>query len=217
MLKPQELRDRLSATVLVADGAMGTVLQTRGVVQPYELLNVTEPALVEHVHGAYVSAGATLIETNTFGANRVKLAAFALENQATEINAAAVRIARRAAAVTGALVAGAIGPCGKALAPIGAIAPRLAERAFREQAEALLSEGVDLLLLETFNDLEELRIAHAVVRSLADVAIIAQKVFIEDGETLNVARFANPFKTRSDNRLWRSPAGPPAPRRMNMR
>ncbi|HSV73421.1 MAG TPA: bifunctional homocysteine S-methyltransferase/methylenetetrahydrofolate reductase [Chthonomonadales bacterium] len=193
MLSAPELRERLRNAVMVADGAMGTVLQTRGIAQPYELLNVTSPELVELVHRSYAAAGASVIETHTFGANRVKLSAFALESRTSEINAAAVRVARRAAEGTGALVAGSIGPCGKALAPVGAIAPRLAEQAFREQAEALLTEGVDFLLLETFNDLDELRIAHAVARSLADVALVAQKVFIEDGDTLTAglpARFA---------------------------
>lgn len=184
MLTPSQLLDRLHAQVIVGDGAMGTVLQHHGVAQPYEHINVTHPDLVRDVHRQYLDAGANLIETNTFGANRVKLAAFALEDQVVAINRAGARLAREAANGK-ALVAGSIGPCGKALAPVGAIDPALAERAFREQAEALLAEDVDLILLETFNDIDELRVAYRVVRELADAAIIAQKIFIEDGETLS--------------------------------
>ncbi|MCC6731451.1 MAG: bifunctional homocysteine S-methyltransferase/methylenetetrahydrofolate reductase [Chthonomonadales bacterium] len=184
-LTPSELSGILAERILVADGAMGTVLQARDVPPPYDRANLANPDAVLAVHAEYVCAGARLLETNTFGANAIKLAAFALDDRVEEINRRAVRLARAAAAGAGALVAGAIGPCGKALAPVGAVRPDLAEQAFREQAAALLEEGVDLIVLETFNDLDELRIAHRVVRDLADVAIVATKVFIEDGETLS--------------------------------
>jgi methionine synthase I (cobalamin-dependent)/5,10-methylenetetrahydrofolate reductase len=190
-----ELRERLSREVLVADGAMGTLLQERGVAagHPYEHANLTAPELVQSVHAEYIRAGAQIIETNTFGANRVKLASASLENEAPAINRAGARLAR-AAAGPDTLVAGAMGPCGKALAPLGAVEPDRAEAAFREQAGALLDAGVDLILLETFNEVAELRIAYRVAHELSpDIPIIAQKVFIEDGETLKAglpSRFA---------------------------
>ncbi len=180
--------------VLVADGAMGTVLQTRGITiaHPYEYASLTHPELVLSVHQEYVQAGSRMIETNTFGANRIKLSAYGLADQASELNAQAGKLARRAAGGK-VLVAGAVGPCGKPLEPVGTIEPHLAMAAFREQATALIEAGVDLILLETFSDLEELRLAYQVIHQITDIAIIAQKVFIEDGETLAAglpARFA---------------------------
>ncbi len=171
---------------------MGTLLAEQRIPLPYELANLTNPAAVERCHAAYVAAGAQLIETNTFGANRIKLSTHLLERSLKDINKDAVLIARRAAGPQ-TIVAGAMGPCGRALAPSGAIHAEEATRAFREQAEVLLNEGVDLILLETFHDIEELRTAHAAVRSLGDVPIIVQKVFVEDGASLSSglpARFA---------------------------
>jgi len=162
---------------------MGTVLSSRRVPLPYEHANLTDEALVESAHAEYISAGADMIETNTFGANRIKLSAYAIDRLCPEVNRAAVRIARRAARAD-TIVAGSIGPCGKALAPSGAVHPEAAAEAFREQAGILLDEGVDLVLLETFHDLDELAIAYRAVRELGDVPLIIQKVFVEDGQTL---------------------------------
>lgn len=183
-ISSDDLRQRLADGVLVADGAMGTVLSTKDLPLPYERANLWQPDLVRSVHELYVAAGAQIIEANTFGANAVKLSQYALEHQATAINTGAVRVARQAAG-HGVLVAGAMGPCGKALAPLGAVEKDLARSAFVEQATALLDAGVDLIMLETFNDLDELQMAFDVVRSLdPDVPVIAQKVFIEDGDTI---------------------------------
>jgi methionine synthase I (cobalamin-dependent)/5,10-methylenetetrahydrofolate reductase len=173
------------ADVLVCDGAMGTMLHERGIhfEHPYEYANITHPELVASLHEEYVRSGASMIETNTFGANRFKLAAFQREGLVKEINAAGVKAARKAAGRS-VLVAGAIGPIGKPLMPLGRIDPEEAASAFREQAEALLESGVDLILLETFSDIEELKLAIRVVQELADIPIIAEKAFTEDGETL---------------------------------
>jgi methionine synthase I (cobalamin-dependent)/5,10-methylenetetrahydrofolate reductase len=184
-VKREQLRQILEESVLIADGAMGTMLQRLGVQAPYELANLVQPDAVRQVHRAYIEAGARLIETNTFGANRVKLATHGAGHLVREINLAAVRLAREAAGDVPVIVAGAVGPVGKPLAPIGQIAPQEAGEAFREQIKVLLEAEVDLILLETFTHLDELRIALEQLRSLdSEIPVIAQKAFIEDGETL---------------------------------
>ncbi|MCC6484086.1 MAG: bifunctional homocysteine S-methyltransferase/methylenetetrahydrofolate reductase [Armatimonadetes bacterium] len=180
------LVELLQDRVIVADGAMGTLLSAHGiaVTHPYDYANITHSSLVTSVHAEYVAAGAELIETNTYGANRIKLANYELHVQVKQINEAGVRAAREASAGR-ALVAGAVGPVGKPLAPIGMIEPEDARAAFREQILALLEAGVDALLLETFADIHELEIAFEVASELAqDVPVICHKTFIEDGETL---------------------------------
>ncbi|QYJ17044.1 Bifunctional homocysteine S-methyltransferase/5,10-methylenetetrahydrofolate reductase [Rubrobacter xylanophilus DSM 9941] len=180
-------RDLLEGRVLVGDGAMGTLLADRGVGygHPYARANLTHPELVEQLHAEYVRAGAQAIETNTFSANRVKLAGHRLEERVREINEAGARLARRAVEEAGerVLVLGAIGPLGRPLAPVGNIPREEARTLFREQAEALLEGGADALLLETFTDLGELRLAWESVRDLG-APVLAYKTFVEDGETL---------------------------------
>lgn len=175
----------LADGVVVVDGAMGTLLQQRGIAQghPYDLANITHPALVLEIHREYLAAGAQVIETNTYGANRFKLAAHGLEERVAEINRAGAAIARQAAGGR-ALVAGSVGPTGRHLAPIGKVDPEDAAAAFAEQVRALLEGGVDLFILETFADLEELRLAVNAVRAACDLPILAHKTFIEDGETI---------------------------------
>ena len=132
------------------DGAMGTMLYARGVYinRCYDELNLREPELVKEVHRSYVKAGAELIETNTFGANRFKLAQFGLEERVREINARAAELAREAAGGR-ALVGGAIGPLGIRIEPYGPTSLDEARAAFREQAEALAEGGVEFFILET--------------------------------------------------------------------
>jgi len=172
--------------IVVCDGAMGTQLHERGIPfgHPYEYANLTHPELVTAIHTEYLRSGAVIIETNTFGANRMKLAAFEREGLVSEINEAGARAARKAAGRS-ALVAGAIGPMGKPLKPLGRVDPEAAAEAFREQALALLGGGVDLFILETFADLEELHLALQTVRELCDLPVIVEKAFVEDGETLS--------------------------------
>lgn len=193
-LTVSELKERLLSEVLVADGAMGTILQSYGsrIGLPYEMACLSHPELVEDVHRQYIQAGARMLETNTFSANRIKLSAVGAGEHVVAINRAAARLARAAIANTAPetesgppiLVAGSIGPVGKPLAPLGTVAPEVASAAFTEQAQALLEEGVDLILLETFLSVDELRLAYEAVRKLSDLPIIAHKVFIEDAETL---------------------------------
>lgn len=169
---------------------MGTLLHDRGVgyEHPYVRANLTHPELVSSIHKEYLGAGAALIETNTFGADRLRLASHNLEDSVREINATGARLARRAAdeASNGgekALVLGAIGPLGRSLEPVGSLTSEEAREIFLEQAGALLEGGADAVLLETFTDLRELRLAFDAVRTLG-APVLAYKTFVEDGETL---------------------------------
>ncbi|CAN5543608.1 bifunctional homocysteine S-methyltransferase/methylenetetrahydrofolate reductase [soil metagenome] len=184
------LRDNLESRVLIGDGAMGTLLHDRGIgyEHPYVRANLTHPDLVSSVHEEYLRAGAGLIETNTFAADRLRLATHNLEDSVAEINAAGARLARKAVDDTAnggekALVLGAIGPLGRQLEPVGSLTTDEARGFFREQAEALLDGGADAILLETFTDLRELRLAFDAIKSLG-AQVIAYKTFVEDGETL---------------------------------
>jgi homocysteine S-methyltransferase len=176
------LRDR----VLVCDGAMGTMLYSRGVFinKSFDAMNITQAPLVEAVHQEYVLAGADILETNTFGANRIKLASFGLADKLHEINVAGAQIARRAAGDR-AYVAGAIGPLGIRIEPWGKTGVDEAREFFREQAAALAEGGVDLFILETFRDLNEIGAAIDAVRSVSDLPIVAQMTTEEDGNTLD--------------------------------
>ena len=187
-----DLRERAGSTVLIGDGAMGTLLAERGVGfgHPYARANVTHPEMVAGIHEEYIRAGAGVIETNTFSANRFKLEIHELEDQVRDVNEAGAKLARRAAESvktadgSAPLVLGAVGPLGRPLCPVGPVTEEEARSVFLEQAEALLEGGADALVLETFTDLVELRIAHEAVRGLG-VPIVAYKTFVEDGETLS--------------------------------
>jgi homocysteine S-methyltransferase len=170
--------------VYVFDGAMGTVLYQRGVYinRCYDELNLASRDLVLGIQRDYVKAGADIIETNTYGANRVKLAGYGLEDKAYEINHTGVRIAREAAGER-AFVAGAIGPLGIRIEPYGATSVDEAQDIFRQQAEALLEGGVDLFVLETFSDVAEIQQALSAVRSVSDLPVVAQITIQTDGNT----------------------------------
>src|SRR5689334_18309654 len=137
--------DRIRRGPILCDGAMGTLLYARGV--PYERcfeeLNLVQPELIQAIHQEYAAAGAEIIETNTFGANRFKLGRFGLEDRVRDINFRAVKIAREAREVSGqpVFLAGAVGPIGLPLAPVGSVTLAEARAAFREQIEALLEAG----------------------------------------------------------------------------
>jgi methionine synthase I (cobalamin-dependent)/5,10-methylenetetrahydrofolate reductase len=178
----QELDNR----VLVCDGAMGTMLYARGIFlnRSFDELNLTQPDLVAEVHQAYVRAGADVIETNTFGANRVKLGAFGLADRVHAINLQGAKIARHAARDQ-VYVAGAIGPLGIRVEPWGKTGVDEAEEIFREQARALVEGGVDLFVLETFRDVNEIGAAIRAVRSVCALPIVAQMTTEEDGNSLD--------------------------------
>src|ERR671910_1250420 len=165
--------EAIDERVLVCDGAMGTMLYQKGVFinRCFDALNLTQPDVVSDVHQDYVRAGADVIETNTFGANRVKLRAFGLGDRVREINVEGARVAKKAARDK-AYVAGAIGPLGIRVEPWGKTGLDEAQAYFREQAQALLEGGVDLFILETFRDLNEVGAAIAAVRGICDLPIV---------------------------------------------
>jgi homocysteine S-methyltransferase len=179
------LVQRLGEGPLLADGAMGTMLYARGVPLDacFDVLNLHVPKTVQAIHQEYVAAGADLLETNTFGANRFKLAVHGLEGRVRDINRAGARLARDVRETMGrdVFVLGSMGPLGKYLLPLGTLAEEDALAAFREQAEGLLEGGVDGLIVETFSDVRELRLAVSAIRAIsADVPVVAQMAFSEE-------------------------------------
>jgi homocysteine S-methyltransferase len=179
-----EFRNRLQSKVIVADGAMGTMLYAKGIFinRCFDELNLSAPQLVREIHSEYVRAGAEVLETNTFGGNRVRLSAFGFAEKLQAIAEAGVRLAREAAGDR-AFVAGAMGPLGVQIEPLGAMSFAEARAVFREQAEALVHAGVDLIVLETFFELNELREAIFAAREAAGpgMVIIAQVTVEDDG------------------------------------
>src|SRR5687768_9705339 len=178
--------EAIDERVLVCDGAMGTMLYAKGVFinRCFDALNLAEPSRVADVHQEYVRAGADVVETNTFGANRIKLRGFGLADRLRDINFEGAKLAKTAARGQ-AYVAGAIGPLGIRIEPWGRTGRDEAEAFFREQAEALLAGGVDLFILETFRDLTEVRAAIAAIRSVCALPVVAQMTIEEDGNSLD--------------------------------
>jgi homocysteine S-methyltransferase len=170
--------------VHVFDGAMGTMLYARGFFLNvcYDELCLKQPKLVTEVHEAYVRAGAEILETNTFGANPVKLASYGLGDETERINRAAAELAR-AAAAGAASVVGAIGPLGIRIEPFGPTAREEAEVFFRRQVAGLVAGGVDGFVLETFSDTDEIRAALLAVRSVCDLPVVCQMTVGADGLT----------------------------------
>ncbi len=181
----RDFRAQLKSEVLVCDGAMGTELYNHGVFinRCFDELNLDQPRLVGEVHSAYVNAGANIIETNTFGANRFKLTPHGLGEKCARINRRGAEIAR-AASGDRAFVAGAIGPLGIRIEPWGPTSLEEAREAFREQAEALVQGGVDLFIIETFFDLSEIQQAILAVQEVSDLPIVAQMTLEDDGNSL---------------------------------
>src|SRR5437764_13505455 len=207
--------DALDERVLVCDGAMGTMLYAKGVFinKSFDALNMTRPDLVAEVHQEYGRAGADIVETNTFGANRIKLGSFGVADQLRAINAEGARIARRAVADR-AFVAGSIGPLGIRIEPWGKTGVDEAREYFREQAQALIEGGVDLFMLETFRDVNEIGAAIDAVRSVSDLPIVAQMTTEEDGNTLDGTppeRFAPDLEQRGATIIGLNCAVGPAP------
>src|SRR5882724_10236204 len=193
-------RDQLSRRVMVADGAMGTMLYDKGIFinRCYDELNLTSPDMVRQIHNDYVKAGAEILESNTFGANRMRLAAFGLGEKLRAINHAGVKLAREAAR-DNTFVAGAVGPLGANIEPLGPTSFAEARSIFREQVEQLVEAGVDLLILETFFNLDELREAVFAAREVAgpEMVIVAQ-VTIDDFGNLRSGADTETFTRRLD-------------------
>jgi len=190
MKKP--FRDRLKEGLIICDGAMGTLLDLYEYPErPHDIQNLKNPNIVERIHKEYVDAGAEIIETNTFGANMYRLSDFYLQDKVFEINLKGVEIAGKVARYyeehenKTVYVAGAVGPTGKLLEPIGKVTTGQMLNCFKQQVEALVEGGVDLIMLETFVSLNELDIAIKAVKEITDLPLIAQKAFSEDGAILS--------------------------------
>ena len=186
MSKTSGFLQRLNEGVLLFDGAMGTMLYAKGVFinRCFDELNLSAADLVRSVHDEYADAGAEVLETNTFGANRIKLAPHGIEEKVRDINARGVEIARRAAEKRDLLVAGSVGPLGKVVSPSGPITVDEAKQIFSEQITALADAGADLIIIETFSSICELAAAVVAAKSVTDVPVMAQLSLDEPDEEL---------------------------------
>lgn len=178
-MSPQiPLLELLKKRILLFDGAMGTTLIRKGLASGEcpESWNLSHPDEVSQIHKAYLEAGADVLQTNTLGGTRIKLKTCGLEDQMAQINAQAVRLLRQVCPPDR-YVAGDIGPTGQFLPPVGTCSPEEMEKNFREQAEVFAGEGVDLFVLETMYDLQEIVLATRAVRSISDLPIMATVTF----------------------------------------
>lgn len=182
------LLETLSTKTILADGAMGTMLHARGVSfeKCFDELNLNNPAAVAEIHREYIEAGAELIITNTFSANRFKLGKYGLQNHVEEINKAGVELAKRvvAASFKNVLIAGDVGPLGVRIAPYGRIKLEEAREAFAEQIKSLAEAGADLIVIETFSDVYEIQEAIKAAKEVCDLPVIASVTFTRDDRTL---------------------------------
>src|SRR6195256_95283 len=201
-VKIHDFNERLKNSILIADGAMGSMLhEAVGSQRCFDELNTTQPEAVFRVHPAYIEAGAHIIETNTFGANRFKLAPLGLGDEVQRLNSRGVKIAREAreSAAREVLIAGSIGPLGIGVQSRHP-APEEILDIFHEQALALEERGVDFYILETFSYIEELLLAIDAIRSFSGLPIVAQLTYSEEGTTygdLRPAVAAATLKTKN--------------------
>jgi homocysteine S-methyltransferase len=182
----QSFLEYLSDRVLVCDGGMGTQLYAKGVFlnRCFDELNLSEPEMVREIHQEYFWAGADILESNTFGANAIKLEPHGLAERLVDINAAGVTLAREVAGEA-AYVAGSVGPLGVRLAPDGKLSIDEAKGLFAAQIEALAGAQADLLSLETFSSVNELQAALLAVREVCDLPVMAQANFDHEGNCLD--------------------------------
>jgi len=207
----------LESQTILADGAMGTMLHAHGVGfdKCFDELNITNPSAVAEIHRAYIEAGAQLIITNTFGANRFKLGKHGLEEDVKEINQKGVELAKRviAASFKEVLIAGDVGPLGVRIAPFGRVQPEEAREAFAEQVQALAEAGADVILIETFSDLYEIREAIKAAHGVCKLPVVASVTFTRDDRTLlgdNPAQVARAIKEASADVIGVNCSGGPA-------
>src|SRR6202167_4698638 len=180
--------ERIKRSPVLCDGAMGTLLYSKGVFinRSYDELNLSQPDLIRAVHHEYLQSGAEIIETNTFGANAFRLARHSIADNAAEINRAGARLAREAAKSFDVWVAGSVGPLGTRIEPLGKTSFQEARQALREQIEALVEGGVDVLMFETFGYLEELHQAVLAAKDVgAKLPLVVQVTIDEDGNCLD--------------------------------
>ena len=189
-MKILDFNERLKDAILIADGAMGSMLhEAVGAQRCFDELNATEPEAVFRVHQAYIEAGAQIIETNTFGANRFKLAPLGLADEVQRLNSRGVKIAREAreSASREVLIAGSIGPLGLGVQSRHPEPDEILD-VFHEQALALEERGVDFYILETFSYIEEILLAVDAIRSFSGLPIVAQLTYSEEGTTFGDLR-----------------------------
>jgi methionine synthase / methylenetetrahydrofolate reductase(NADPH) len=184
----RDLLARLKEAPVLCDGATGTLLYSKGIFinRCYDELNVSQPELIRDLHHEYLQAGAEIIETNTFGANSYRLSRHSMENRVREINLAGVKLAKEAAKSFDVWVAGSVGPLGVRIEPLGKTSFEESRKAFREQIEALVEGGVDVLMLETFGSVEELHQAVLAARDVdPKIPVVAHVTIDEDGNCLD--------------------------------
>ncbi len=183
MRKP--ILDFIKDNIALMDGAMGTEIYARGIFinTCYDEMNLTNPKMIKEIHRSYVNAGADIIETNTFGANRIKLKKHTLEGKVRAINYQGAEIAREVAGDE-VYVAGSIGPLGERLEPWGALSEEEAREIYQEQAKPLIDGGVDIISLETFSDLHLIQQAVAGIKEKFDIPLMAHMTIGDDGNSL---------------------------------
>jgi methionine synthase / methylenetetrahydrofolate reductase(NADPH) len=212
------LDDLHKGKALLSDGAMGTILHSKGedFEQCFDELNLTNPKIVSEIHRSYIDAGSQMIQTNTFGANRYKLTKHGLEDKVLEINRAGVELAKKVvqASINKVLIAGDVGPLGVRIAPFGRVKPEQARDVFQEQIKVLISNGVDLIIIETFSDLYEIREAIIAAKSISpDIPVIASMTYTRDDLTLlgdSPARVAAKLKDAGADVIGVNCSGGPA-------
>jgi len=183
-----EILQRIKQSPVLCDGAMGTLLYSKGVFinRCYDELNLSQPDFIRGIHHEYLQAGAEIIETNTFGANSFRLARHSLADKVRDMNRTGAKLAREAAKSFDVWVGGSVGPLGTRIEPLGKTSFEEARQAFREQIEALAEGGVDLLILETFGYLEELHQAMLAAKDVgAKLPLVVQVTIDEDGNCLD--------------------------------
>jgi len=180
-----DIKTLIGKKILIMDGAMGTLLMEKGIRpdESFDLQNIKNPEIVKSIHKRYVDAGADIIETNTFGANRIKLSDYKADDKVFEINSAAVKLAKEAADGD-AFVCGSIGPLGKFIEPLGELSFDEAASTFAEQAIALEKSGADCLCVETISDLQEMRAAIIGIKASVSIPVIASLTYDENGLTV---------------------------------
>ncbi len=202
-MKIEDFNERLRESILIADGAMGSMLyELLGPQRCLDELNATHPETVFRVHQSYLEAGAQMLETNTFGANRHKLAQLGLGHRVAELNHRGVKLAResREAARQEVLIAGSIGPLGT-MRQIRELPPDEVGQIFREQAMALEERGVDFFILETFSSIEEQLAAIKAIRSFSRLPIVAELTYSEEGTTVDGTRPQDAWEKLQDKNI----------------
>ncbi|HWF93134.1 MAG TPA: bifunctional homocysteine S-methyltransferase/methylenetetrahydrofolate reductase [Terriglobales bacterium] len=185
---PRNFLERLKTSPILCDGAMGTLLYSKGVFinRSYDELNLSQPELIRGIHHEYLQAGAEIIETNTFGGNSFRLGRYSMGDKVKDVNLAGARVAREAAKSFDVFVAGSVGPLGIRIEPLGKTSFEETRAAFREQIAALIEGGVDLLMFETFGYIEELHQALLAARDVdAKIPLVAQVTVDEDSNALD--------------------------------